>query len=60
MSDLSVRGSLDHLHGVRACGGRFVLEEPLFGAPEESVWLGSGEEGPVLVTLGLRTGLTRA
>ena len=46
MSDLSVRGSLDHLHGVRACGGRFVLEEPLFGAPEESVWLGSGEEGP--------------
>ena len=37
-----------------------MLEEPLFGAPEESVWLGSGEEGPVLATLGLRTGLTRA
>lgn len=60
MSARSVRGSLDHLRGVRACGGRFVLEEPLFGAPEESVWLGSGEEGPVLVTLGLSTGLTRA
>ena len=59
-SVLEVRGVVDHLRGAHACGGRFVLDEPLFGAPEESVWTGSGDDGRVLVTLGLSTGLTRA
>jgi eukaryotic-like serine/threonine-protein kinase len=45
---------VEYLRGTTVCGGRFTLERPLQGSPEEGVWRGAGAAGgDVLVAFGL-------